>query len=141
MAMSSTSARDHDAHHVATRRRASRGRVLAVGSVLAVIAASACSQLPGATGVCTSDLSWRLAPRERTLRVGETFTPELALFGCGGSERLSDVATWSAADARLTAVDARSGRVTALAVGQGTVTVTTERYGVRDAIVVTVVDR
>lgn len=110
-------------------------RSLRLTGLLGLLAASACSRI---TGACTDDLSWRLTPRERTLRVGESFTPELALFGCRGSKRLSDVVTWGTEDEGVVAVDAATGRVAALAAGQATVTASAAHYGVRDAVHVTV---
>lgn len=112
-------------------------RALLLSGLLGAAAASGCSQI---TDACTRELRWKLEPQARTLNVGESFTPELALSGCGGRERLTDVASWQSADARVVAVDARTGRVAALATGQTTVTVTTERYGVHGAIQVTVAE-
>jgi hypothetical protein len=110
-------------------------RSLWLTCLLGLLATNACTPV---TGACTDDLSWRLTPRERTLRVGESFTPELALFGCRGSRRLSDVVTWATENGDVVAVDAATGRVAALAAGQATVTASAAHYGVRDAVHVTV---
>lgn len=97
---------------------------------------SACSNF---TEACTSELSWRLMPTTQTLRVSESFRPEMVLLSCGGKEQLKDTITWSSGDTRIVAVDRLSGRVSALAVGQAVVTATAQYYGVSGDVTVTVI--
>lgn len=97
---------------------------------------SGCSNF---TEACTSELSWRLTPATQTLRIGESFKPEMVLLSCGGKEQLKDTITWSTEDARILAVDSRSGRVSALAAGATVVTARAQFYGVSDDVHVTVI--
>src|SRR3712207_5753290 len=67
---------------------------------------------------CTAELVVQLSETERTVAVGERFTPWVRLYGCGGRERTTDAITWRAEDPRIGAVDAGRGTVTGLAPGR-----------------------
>lgn len=55
-----------------------------------------------------------------------------------GRERLSDTVIWATQDENVVAVDEATGRVTAIAAGQATVTGEAQYYGVRAAVEVSV---
>lgn len=108
-----------------------------IAGVLALVGSlSSCQVLPSLT--CSADLSLRLTPSERTISVGESFTPEATFFGCGGDRRLEDVITWAADDLGIVSVDPKTGRTTGRAPGQTFVTPTGERYGKLASVRVTV---
>jgi hypothetical protein len=104
-----------------------------------ILAASA-SLLGSACG-CKADLQMRLSPLERTLAVGESFTPSARFFGCGGTEPLNDVVTWTAQDTSIVRVDLATGRTTGLAQGTTFVVPSGRRYGTVGSVRVTVVPR
>jgi hypothetical protein len=104
-----------------------------------ILAASA-SLLGGACG-CKADLQVRLSPSERILAVGESFTPSARLFGCGGTEPLSDFVTWTAQDTSIIRVDLVSGRTVGLAQGTTLVLASGQRYHGLGGVRVTVVPR
>ena len=56
---------------------------------------------------CPAELRQDLSPTERTLVVGESFTPRTRFLGCLGTEPLDDEITWSASDTTVVRVDAR----------------------------------
>ena len=78
---------------------------------------------------CPADLRQDLSPTERTLVVGESFTPTTRFLGCLGTEPLDDEITWSASDTTVVRVDAQSGRTTGVAPGTAQVFPTGRRYG------------
>ena len=106
-----------------------------------IVAALCCSAAAcvgdGEVG-CTAELVVQLSETERTVAVGERFTPRVQLYGCGGRERVSDTFTWRAEDARIVAVDAVRGTVTGLAPGRTLVAVRGTAYGELDIIRVSV---
>jgi uncharacterized protein YjdB len=108
---------------------------------LAALVLAACTDPtgPGLGRACTRELSVRVAPEAQTLRVGESFTPTIALTSCGGRERLSDTIAWRTADAAIASVQAATGRVTAVAPGETTITGRAQEYGVDAPVRVTVV--
>ncbi len=87
---------------------------------------------------CTAELIVHLSGTERTIVVGERFTPWVRLYGCGGRERLTDSFTWRAEDPRVVAVDAARGTVTGLAPGRTAVAVRGATYHELGAVLVTV---
>ncbi len=111
-------------------------RYLGTASALALLATSGCSEF---TEVCTRELGWRLTPTAQTLRVGESFKPDMVILSCGGRDQSRDTMSWSTEDTHIVAVDSVSGRVSALAVGQAVVTGRAQFYGVSDDVKVTVV--
>lgn len=90
---------------------------------------------------CDADLRWRFNPTARTLAIGESFTPSLQLLGCGGTEPLSDVITWTAQDSSIVRVDRATGRTIGLRSGTTLVVGTGERYHTGGGVTVTVVAR
>jgi hypothetical protein len=113
----------------AETRRAARS----LGAVLALGLLGACN-----TG-CDADLGIRLTPVEQTLVVGQSFTPSIALRGCGGTAPLSDVITWTAQDTTIVRIDSRSGQTTALRPGETDLLATGRTYGAVGEVAVTVV--
>jgi hypothetical protein len=97
----------------------------------------------GLTGACNTgcdaDLRIRLTPVEQTLVVGQSFTPSIALRGCGGTEPLSDVITWIAQDTTIVRIDSQSGRTLALRSGETVLLATGRTYGAVGEVAVTVV--
>lgn len=88
---------------------------------------------------CDADLRVRFDSMNRTLAVGESFTPSVELLGCGGTEPLSDVVTWAAQDTSIVRVDAASGRTLALSPGTTVVVATGQTYHGVGGVSVTVV--
>jgi hypothetical protein len=75
--------------------RRARFRIGWVGfSVLVGLAA--CDDAP--IGVCNTDLRMRLSPREATLHVGQSLTPDARFFTCSGQQQV-DTPTAFASDA------------------------------------------
>lgn len=68
-------------------------------------------------------------PSTKTLVVGESFTPSLVLFGCGGHLTYSDAFQWSAIDSTIIRVDSLSGTTTGLRPGLALVLATGTRFG------------
>lgn len=94
-----------------------------------------------ATGCgCKTVLRWRLDPAQRTLVVGESFTPTMQFLGCGGTEPLNDVIVWHATDTTIVRVDSLSGRTTGRRVGATDVFPTGRLYGTAGAVRVVVRD-
>ena len=87
---------------------------------------------------CNADLRQDLNPTERTIAVGESFSPSVRFLGCGGTEPLADEITWSASDTAVVRVDVSSGRTTGVGPGMATVVPTGRRYGRLNAVRVTV---
>ena len=83
--------------------------------------------------ICPEDLQVRVTPVERTIAVGESFTPSAQAFGCGGTRRLSDTWTWDTEDTEVVTVDPPSGRTTGRAPGTACVRARGEKYGVLGA--------
>jgi hypothetical protein len=102
--------------------------------------AVACCALGTACG-CDADLRIRFDASERTLSVGESFTPGVRLLACGGTEPLRDVVTWAAQDTTIARVEPASGRTTALRAGSTLVLATGQRYHQLGGVRVTVVAR
>ncbi len=87
---------------------------------------------------CSDDLGMKLTPSERTILVGESFTPSVTLSTCGGQRRITDSFTWAAEDLAVVSVDPRTGRTTGKTPGQTLIWPTGQRYGRLSAIQVTV---
>ena len=99
--------------------------------------ALAASTLVTACG-CKANLGWRLDPKERTIAVGESFTPTIQFLGCNGTEPLRDDIVWHARDTMIVYVDSLSGHTTGLRAGTTSVVPTGKKYGTVDEVVVTV---
>lgn len=112
------------------------GRYLACAFLGMVTACGGSS--PTAVG-CTRELGVALTPREPTIHVGETVSPDLQLSGCGGRELLE--ADWHlAGDAAAVDIGADARSFTAVQAGQATLAVVDARYGKVGEIRVSVVD-
>ena len=83
--------------------------------------------------VCPSDLRVRVTPAERTVAIGESFTPSAEALGCGGTERLPETWRWATADTGVVAVDSLTGRTTGRAPGVAFVRARGRTYGLSDA--------
>lgn len=99
--------------------------------------ASACSS-PSPFGACTDELRVRLTPQDTTVTAGNAFSATVALSSCGGKQELEDSFTFQSSDVGVAAVDAASGRVTAIGSGHAEINVVGERYGPVGRILVTV---
>ncbi len=106
---------------------------MGVGYVRGLIAASALLATTGACDGtvrgCDADLWIRIDPAERVLAPSESFKPSVALRGCGGTEKVSDVFTWAAQDTTIVRVEASTGRTTALRIGETTIIPTGKTHG------------
>lgn len=80
-------------------------------------------------GGCTQDLRTQVEPRNRTVRVGESYTAAASAWGCSGTRLLSDEWRYFAVDTAIARVDSVTGRVTARAVGTTDVGARGTRYG------------
>src|SRR6187551_1649984 len=54
---------------------------------------------------CDADVRASWSPHSKELRVGESFTPSVEFLGCGGTEPLSEVVTWTSDDSTVAAID------------------------------------
>ena len=106
-------------------------------SIPGLVVAIVCLSTQSACG-CNADLQQDLNPTERTITVGESFTPSARFLGCSGTEPLADEITWSASDTAIVRVDALSGRTTGVGLGRATVVPSGRRYGRLNAVRVTV---
>lgn len=103
------------------RRRRTAALLVALGTAGAV----GCRE----STVCPADLQLRVTPAERTLAVGESFTPTAEAFGCGGTRRVDEVWTWETADTDIVSVDPLTGRTTGQAPGTAVVRARGRTYG------------
>jgi uncharacterized protein YjdB len=78
---------------------------------------------------CTMELVAVYTPSTKTLIVGESFTPSLVLFGCGGHLTYSDTFQWSASDSTIVRVDAMTGTTTGLRSGAARIFAHGTRFG------------
>lgn len=105
---------------------------LSVFSLLPLL--SGCFSVP-----CTLELEARLEPRAVTLEVGESVTPTVGLYTCGGREIVTDTFIWSSGNPRIASVERTSGTITAHAVGQVEVEVLAQAADFTQIVNVTVV--
>jgi hypothetical protein len=107
-------------------------RIIRLLSALAgSMALVGCAEVPTAEVpiVCTRELRVHFVPGDTTIMVGATFTASVELSSCGRQEVLSDVFTWESGDGTVAQVDAKTGVVTAMSVGETAILVTGQRYG------------
>lgn len=88
--------------------------------------------------VCTAELVPVWTPPAKTLAVGESFTPSIVLYGCGGQLTYPDTFTWSASDSTILRVDASTGKTTGLRAGAARVSASGVRFSSVGSIGVTV---
>ena len=99
---------------------------LAVAACVALLAACDPASIFGG---CSDDLLTRVDPRNRTLRVGESYVAGASAWGCRGTKRLSDEWRYFVIDTTIARVDSLTGRVTGRAVGATDVGARGARYG------------
>lgn len=87
---------------------------------------------------CTLELTPVWTPSTKTLAVGESFTPSLVLYGCGGHLTYADTFHWSASDNTIIRVDAATGVTTGLRAGTARVFASGVRFGSVGSMGVTV---
>lgn len=87
---------------------------------------------------CTTELQFDVTPRERTLRVGETFTPEASFTTCGGRKPVDVSVRWSATDSTILRVDPQTGSATGLRAGTATLAGYSDRLSAHPILAVTV---
>lgn len=88
---------------------------------------------------CDADLRANWSPHSKELRVGQSFTPAVEYWGCGGTEPLSDAVTWSSADSTVAAIDSRTGATIGRSAGSTSIGGVSATYGVTISIPVTVI--
>lgn len=74
------------------------------------------------SGDCTDELGINLSPSEKTVSIGQSFSPSLELTTCGGRKRWHPTVVWLTADTAVVRVDSISGRITGRAQGSALVT-------------------
>lgn len=116
-------------------RRSRRVRLKVFIGIAGVLAVASCGLTD--TG-CDADLRIQLTPTSISLDAGQSFTPTVRLFGCGGTKELTDTITWTVTDPLVLQVDAVTGRVFALKSGLAEVRPMGEKYGPVGQVVVTV---
>lgn len=89
---------------------------------------------------CTLELEGRLEPRAVTLEVGESITPTVGLYSCGGREQLSDTFIWTSENPEVASVERSTGTITARSVGQVDVEVLAQEYDLSQVVEVTVTE-
>ena len=87
---------------------------------------------------CDADLRGSWSPHSKELRVGQSFTPSVEFLGCGGTEPLSVVVTWTSEDSTVAAIDSRTGTTTGRSVGSTSIRGVSGKYGAIISIPVTV---
>jgi uncharacterized protein YjdB len=87
---------------------------------LCCVVASGCGAI--LSGDCTDELGINLSPGEKTVSVGQSFTPSLELTTCGGRKRWHPTVVWLTADTTVVRVDSISGRITGRAQGSAHIT-------------------
>jgi hypothetical protein len=87
---------------------------------------------------CTMELVPMWTPSAKTFAVGESFTPSIVLYGCGGHLTYPDTFQWSASDSTVIRVDASTGTTTGLHAGSARVFAHGARFSSVGSIGVTV---
>jgi hypothetical protein len=90
--------------------------------------------------VCTLELRVHITPTERTLTVGESFTPTISLSTCGGRIPVEDTFRWRANDTTVVQIDSVSGLTTGRRSGATWILVSGARHNGLGIISVTVTD-
>jgi hypothetical protein len=88
---------------------------------------------------CTTELRTEVQPRDIRLNVSESVQASVELSTCGGKQKLSDIFTWASQNERVATVEASTGLVTALSVGETVIKVTGKDYGDIGAINVSII--
>jgi hypothetical protein len=111
-------------------------RLVFYSFLFALTFVNACSSPPD---VCTTELRIDVQPRDIRLNVSESVQASVELSTCGGKQKLSDIFTWASQNERIATVEASTGLVTALSVGETVIKVTGQVYGDIGAINVSIV--
>jgi Bacterial Ig-like domain (group 2) len=90
------------------------GMSLRACAILLFVLAPGCVGLP--FGACTDELGVEIRPRERTIRVGESFQAQATGITCGGRKRWKMEMYWATVDTSIIRVD-RGGQVNGLKPG------------------------
>ena len=88
---------------------------------------------------CTFELEERLDPKAVTLAVGESVTPTVELYTCGGSKTVTDTFVWTSENPQVASVERTVGKITALSEGQTDVEVLAKKTEITQTVTVTVV--
>jgi len=78
--------------------------------------------------VCPADLQFKFSPHDTTIAAGEQFMASLAVFGCGGRDRLTDSVTFATSDPSVAVVGNTTGVVTGARPGDAVITATPRHY-------------
>lgn len=78
---------------------------------------------------CTMELVTVWTPSAKTLAIGESFTPSIVLYGCGGHLVYADTFQWSTSDRTILHVDVATGLTMALHAGSARVFAHGARFG------------
>ena len=79
---------------------------------------------------CPADLRWTVAPRDTVISIGQQFTIDFDLFGCAGTQQLTDSLTFTSANPAVASVGAASGVVMGMSAGATTIRARANRYAV-----------
>jgi hypothetical protein len=107
-------------------------RVLGVCATVSFAAASCLDNVTEPSPNCTNELRTKATTFDTTLQMGQHVDVAVELSTCGGGVKVNDVMTWSSRDANIASVSAlnfRTGRVTARAVGSTFVDVLGAAHG------------
>jgi len=117
-------------------RRSLSLRSIAIATLSAVftLAGSACLHPTG----CDADLRISYSPVDTTLRIGQSFRPNVRLTTCGGTEQVTEALRYAADDTTIVRVDSLSGTMTARGVGHTNASVTSANNGTVARIGITV---
>jgi uncharacterized protein YjdB len=89
--------------------------------------------------LCTLELGTRLEPRAVTLEVGESVTPTVGLYACGGRKTVPNIFVWTSKNPEIASVERTTGTISALLEGQVDVEVLAQEHDLSQAVEVTVV--
>ena len=104
--------------------------------LVAVLALGGCS---GTTDtVCPADLRWTISPRDTTIAVGQNFRVQFELFGCAGTQRLTDSITFTSSNPATAAANLSTGVITGITTGTATVRAMAHRFHVFGDVIVRV---
>ena len=79
--------------------------------------------------VCPADLRVKFTPADTTIAVGQHFTAQVALSGCGGTQTLVDEITWTSESPGIASAQQTTGFVTGVAAGDTRILATGRTYG------------
>lgn len=92
-----------------------------------------------ASTYCTLELEARLDPKAVTLAIGESLTPTVGLYTCGGRETVDDTFVWTSKNLQVASVERTGGKIMALTAGQAKVEVFAQKTEIAQIVDVTVI--